>query len=52
MSKTCIITGATDGIGKQTAIELSLLGFNLILIGRKREKCELVCQEIKSFKKG
>ena len=51
MSKTCIITGATDGIGKQTAIELSLLGFNLILIGRNREKCDLVCQEIKSFKR-
>ena len=51
MNKNCIITGATDGIGKQTAIELSLLGFNLILIGRNREKCELVCQEIKSFKR-
>ena len=48
MDVNCIITGATDGIGKQTAIELSKLDYNLILVGRNKEKCELINQEIKS----
>ena len=35
---TCLITGATDGIGKEAAIELAKKGCNLILIGRSKEK--------------
>ena len=38
MNINCIITGATDGIGKQTAIELAKLGYNLGLVGRNKEK--------------
>lgn len=34
MKKLCVITGATSGIGKATAIELAKLGFDLILTGR------------------
>ena len=38
MSKVCIITGATDGIGKQTAFELAKKGFAIGLVGRNQEK--------------
>ena len=44
---TCLITGATDGIGKETAIELAKKGCNLILIGRNKEKGEKVVEEIR-----
>ena len=44
---TCLITGATDGIGKEAAIELAKKGCNLILIGRNKEKGEKVVEEIR-----
>ena len=43
---TCLITGATDGIGKEVAIELAKKGCNLILIGRNKEKGEKVVEKI------
>ena len=36
--KTCVITGATAGIGLQTAARLGALGARLLLVGRSREK--------------
>ena len=48
MKKNCIITGATDGIGKQTAIDLANLGYNLGLIGRNKEKGMSVVEEIEN----
>tara|TARA_B100000029_G_scaffold95637_1_gene85693 strand:- start:290 stop:1144 length:855 start_codon:yes stop_codon:yes gene_type:complete len=48
MNKICIITGATDGIGKQTALELSKQGFTLGLVGRNHEKGETVISEIQA----
>ena len=38
MTTNCIITGATDGIGKQTALELAKLGYNLGLVGRNEKR--------------
>jgi NAD(P)-dependent dehydrogenase (short-subunit alcohol dehydrogenase family) len=38
MKKICLITGATSGIGKAAAKELSKLGFDLILTGRSEDK--------------
>lgn len=46
--KIVLITGATDGIGKQTALELAGMGARLILHARNREKGEKVVGEIKS----
>ncbi len=46
MSKVCIITGATDGIGKQTAFELAKKGFAIGLVGRNQEKGNYVLKEM------
>ncbi len=31
-----IVTGATDGLGKQFAIQLAEIGFNLVIVGRRK----------------
>ncbi|HPH94253.1 MAG TPA: SDR family oxidoreductase [Anaerolineaceae bacterium] len=38
--KTILITGSTDGIGRQTALELMRLGGRVILHGRSAERCQ------------
>ena len=38
--KTVLVTGASSGIGRATAIECSRLGANLIITGRNRERLE------------
>ena len=47
--RTCLITGATDGIGKETAIGMAENGYNLILIGRNEEKGKNVSDEIRKI---
>ena len=41
-NKTAIITGATSGIGKATALLFSEEGANLIVTGRRAEKGKAV----------
>ena len=48
MSKTAIVTGATAGIGKATAIELAKLGYDLILTGRRKELLENLKSSLES----
>jgi NAD(P)-dependent dehydrogenase (short-subunit alcohol dehydrogenase family) len=38
--KICVITGATDGIGLETACRLGALGARLVLVGRNKAKGE------------
>ena len=47
--KVVLITGASSGIGKQTAIEFAKLGANIILVARRKEKLEQVEDELKKF---
>ena len=42
-----VITGASDGIGKGFVFELARRGFNIILIGRNKEKLDNVVLELK-----
>lgn len=44
-----IVTGATDGIGKEYARELARLGVNIILMSRSIEKLTKVAQEIGNY---
>ena len=42
-----MVTGASDGIGKEYAIELARRGSNVCLVGRSKEKLDAVQEEIK-----
>lgn len=44
--KICLITGATSGIGKITAIYLARLNARIVLIARNKEKAEQTCRDI------
>lgn len=44
--KTAIITGATSGIGYQTALAIAKQGYNIVLVSRNKEKLENTKQEI------
>lgn len=46
MSKTILITGATDGIGRVTAIELQRLGHTVLLHGRNPDKLAAVAADL------
>ncbi|TCK99758.1 short-subunit dehydrogenase [Shimia isoporae] len=45
--KTCVVTGATSGIGEQTAYALASLGADLILVCRNRDKGRRVTERIR-----
>ncbi|HSE04819.1 MAG TPA: SDR family oxidoreductase [Methylomirabilota bacterium] len=45
--KTCIVTGASSGIGKETAVALAQAGAHVAVVCRTREKGERTVAEIK-----
>ena len=46
--KIALITGASSGLGKATAINLARAGFHIVLAGRSEEKNQIVINEINS----
>lgn len=47
-SKTAIVCGSTQGIGKASAIELALLGANVVLIARNEDALKQTLKELDS----
>jgi retinol dehydrogenase-14 len=45
--KVCLITGATSGIGKATAMGLANMGASVVMVGRDRGRGEAALAEIK-----
>lgn len=43
-----LVTGASDGIGKEYATQLASRGFNIILVSRTRSKLQTTGQELKA----
>jgi len=48
--KNAIVCGSTQGIGKAIAVELALLGANIVLVARNEEKLISTCKELDSSK--
>ncbi|WP_165749468.1 SDR family NAD(P)-dependent oxidoreductase [Cellulophaga sp. Z1A5H] len=46
MNKTVLITGATSGIGKSTAILFAANNYNVVLCGRRQERLNALKQEL------
>ncbi|MFI3255904.1 MAG: SDR family NAD(P)-dependent oxidoreductase [Psittacicella sp.] len=49
MKKNILVTGSTDGIGKESAIAFAKLGHNIFLHGRNEKKILEVCNEIEAL---
>lgn len=45
--KICLVTGATNGIGKATAQALAQMGATVVIVGRSPSRCAAVVSEIK-----
>ncbi|KAL1959754.1 hypothetical protein VTO42DRAFT_1340 [Malbranchea cinnamomea] len=43
-----LVTGASDGIGREFAIQLARAGFNIVLVSRSASKLDAVAREIKA----
>jgi 3-oxoacyl-[acyl-carrier protein] reductase len=46
-NKVCIITGASQGIGRATALLFAKEGARLVINGRNRKRIKIVCDEIR-----
>ena len=50
--KTCVVTGANSGIGKATAQALALMGAEVVMVCRSRERGEAALTEIQGVLQG
>ncbi len=48
LESTVLVTGATDGLGRSVALELTNKGAKVLLHGRSRERCEAVLKEVRT----
>ncbi len=48
-NKVVLVTGASSGIGRDSAIEFAKKGANIVLVSRTKEKLEQVADELKKF---
>ena len=48
-NKVILITGASSGIGRETATEFAKLGANIILVARRKHNLEEIANELKKF---
>ena len=48
-NKVVLITGASSGIGKQTAIEFAKKGTKIVLVARRKHKLEELKKELEKF---
>jgi len=44
-----VVTGASDGIGREFAIQLAKAGFNVLLAARNQAKLDAVVEDISAF---
>jgi 3-hydroxy acid dehydrogenase / malonic semialdehyde reductase len=49
MNKTIMITGATAGFGKATAIRFAKNGYNIIITGRRKERLDTLKKELLTY---
>ena len=47
MNKVALITGATSGIGKATALKAAEAGFDIIITGRREDRLQTLAREIR-----
>jgi Short-chain dehydrogenases of various substrate specificities len=47
MGRVALVTGASSGLGKGLARELAVKGYDLVLVGRRRETLEELAGELK-----
>lgn len=47
--KLTVITGCTDGIGREYARQLAARGLNIVLLSRNETKLEATAQELGEF---
>ena len=49
MSETAVITGASSGVGKSLAIQLSDAGYKVVLAARSEDKLNAIAEEIQKM---
>lgn len=47
MTRTTVVTGATDGIGREFASQLAKAGFNVLIASRSQDKLDAFASELR-----